>query len=350
MADVYRVGIMGLGRSGWNIHAAAIAEHPSFEVVAVADTAGDRQTEARERFGCAVFSDSERVADADLDVVVVATPSHTHVPLALAALEAGKHVVVEKPMAPSAADVDRLIAAASKARRIVTCFQQRRLDPDFLAVRDIVRSGRLGELVLIRRSQHQFFRRTDWQMLRKFGGGVLTNGVPHLLDQVLQLVELPEPGAVDVFADLRHTIGAGDAEDHAKLALRPPKGPLIEIEASYCVALPQPGWLVVGTAGGLTGSPAQGLTARWIDPATLPDLQVDEGPAAGRKYGSDEVLTWSEELVAIEQSSRSQTLEFYDAFADTLANGRDLLVSPESIRRQIALIERARAAAESHQQ
>jgi scyllo-inositol 2-dehydrogenase (NADP+) len=334
-----RVGILGLGRSGWGIHATALADHDGFEVAAVADPVEERRAEAKEAFDCETYDAPEALLDAaDVDVVVVATPSHTHVPLTLSALGKGRHVVVEKPMAEKAAEVDEMIRAAEAAGRVLTCYQPRRLDPDFEYVRDVIDSGRLGELVLLRRTAHRFQRRADWQTLRKYGGGELSNTVPHLLDQVLLLLgEAP----TEIFADLRHTVSLGDAEDHVKLCLRTSGGPLAEIESSLCVALPQPAWQVVGTTGALVGD-GRTFTLRWFDPDSLGPLELDEGPAPERRYGTGETIDWQEEVRTLGRGARSAALRFYDRLEATLRDGAELFVTPESVRRQIHIIEEAR--------
>lgn len=340
VADTVRVGILGLGRSGWTIHANTLAGHPGFDVVAVADPVADRRAEAEARFGCPACAEPSDVLDHDVDLVVVATPSDTHAPLALQALAAGRHVVVEKPMARDVAEVDAMVDAARAAGRVLTCYQQRRMDHDFEAVRDVVAAGRLGELVLVRRAIHHFARRADWQTLRRLNGGALSNTVPHLLDQVLQFVG-PDV-AFELLADLRHTVGGGDAEDHVKLVLRPlGGGPLLEVEASSAMALPQPEWLVIGTAGAISASTAE-LTVRWTDASTWGPLTIDDGPAAGRRYGTGEVLEWTEERVIIPAGGRPAAARFYDNLAAVLRGEADLAVTPDSVRRQIDLLTRAR--------
>lgn len=334
-----RVGILGLGRSGWGIHAAALADHDGFEVAAVADPVEERRAEAREAFGCETFTEPDALLDAaDIDVVVVATPSHTHVPLTISALKKGRHVVVEKPMAEKAEEVDEMVRAAEAAGRVLTCYQPRRLDPDFEFVQSVIASGRLGELVMLRRTAHRFIRRADWQTLRKYGGGELSNTVPHLLDQVLLLLGEPP---TEIFADLRHTVSLGDAEDHVKLCLRTSHGPLAEIESSLCVALPQPPWQIVGTTGALVGD-GKTFTVRWFEPDSLGTLQLDDGPAPGRMYGTGETIDWQEEVRTLGRGTRSAALRFYDRLQATLRDGAPVFVTPESVRRQIQVIEEAR--------
>jgi predicted dehydrogenase len=230
-----------------------------------------------------------------------------------------------------------LTAAAEAAGRFVTCFQNNRFEPSFLKIKEIIESGRIGEVVLIRRAIHRFARRADWQTLRSHGGGELPNTVSHFLDQLLLLLgESP----VSVFADLRRTVSAGDAEDHVKLVLKPEQGPVVEIESSATVAFPQNHWFIAGTAGGITGSMSE-LQVRWFDPASLPDLEVRTGAAEGRQYGSGETIEWSEETIPVPPPSE-RTQNYYRTIHATLREGADLFVTPASVRRQIGIITEAR--------
>ncbi len=342
-----RIGIAGLGRSGWPLHALTTGQHPAYRVAAVADPLPERREEARSKFGCAAYADPEGLlGDPSVEVVTIATPSHTHAPLAIAALQAGKHVVVEKPMAQNTAEMDAMIAAAARAGRVLTCFMPLRWQAAFVALRDLIGSGRLGRVVLIRRTASNFTRRADWQTLRRFGGGELSNNGPHFLDQVLHLMDAAAGGAsadgesIEVFADLQHTIGAGDAEDHVKVVLKNGHGTVADIEASHCDAFPGPEWTVLGTGGGVQGG-SQELRVRWCDTGSLPALTANEGPAAGRAYGTGEKLEWHEETLRPKQE-RTPYAQFYDALAGTLRGGAPLAVTPESVRRHIDIIERAR--------
>lgn len=338
-SEQVRVGIIGLGRSGWNIHAAGLRDlGDQFRICAVSDPLAERRDEAAADFGATTYSTPEELlADDQVELVVVATPSHTHVPLGLAALTAGKHVVVEKPMAQSVEEVDQLTAAAEAAGRMVTCFQNNRFEPSFLKIREIIDSGQIGEVVLIRRAIHRFARRADWQTLRSHGGGELPNTVSHFLDQLLLLLG---DSPISVFADLRRTVSAGDAEDHVKLVLKPEKGPVAEVESSAAVAFPQDHWFIAGTAGGIHGSMSE-LQLRWFDPAALPEIEADPETPEGRKYGYSETIDWSEETIAIPPPAE-RTQNYYRQLYATLREGAELFVTPASVRRQIAVINEAR--------
>ncbi|MDB5327900.1 MAG: oxidoreductase domain protein, partial [Phycisphaerales bacterium] len=135
-----RVGIAGLGRSGWGIHAEAIAQQPTrFQLVAVTDDQALRRAEAVARFGCTAHCDiGQLVRDPNVELVVIATPNHMHAEHAIAAMNAGKDVLCEKPMAASPAEADAMIDAARRNGRTLTVFNNRRFDPHFLKVREIV--------------------------------------------------------------------------------------------------------------------------------------------------------------------------------------------------------------------
>jgi predicted dehydrogenase len=338
-SEQIRVGIIGLGRSGWDIHAAGLRDlTDQFRVVAVADPLVERREEAANDFGATTYAvPGQLIADEQVELVVVASPSHTHVQLGLESLRAGKHVVIEKPMAQSVEEVDQLTAVAEAAGLMVTCFQNNRFEPSFLKIREIIDSGRIGDVLLVRRAIHRFARRADWQTLRSHGGGELSNKASHYLDQLLLLIE---DSPVSVFADLRRIVSAGDAEDHVKVTLKPRMGPVLEVESSASIAFPQTDWFIAGTAGGILGSMSD-LKVRWFDPAALPALEVKSGAAEGRQYGNQEAIHWFEETIAVPPPTE-RTQHYYRAIYATLREGAGLFVTPASVRRQIDVITRAR--------
>ncbi len=340
--DVVRVGIVGLGRSGWNIHAAAIATLPEqYRVAAVADPLAERQEEARARFDCRAYSDfADLIADDEVELVTIASPSHLHVEQAIAAMRAGKNVLVEKPFAPSGAEADRLITVARETGRILTCNQNCRYYPDFLKVREVLGSGKLGQIVQIRIAWHQFTRRWDWQTLPALGGGTLNNNMSHVVDQALLLLGGVEP---DVSCWMVRTpLSSGEAEDHVKVVLSAAGQPTIDLEVTAAAAYPQDRWLVMGTQGGLVGTAYQ-LRWRYFDPALLPSRPVDRAPTPDRRY-NDETLPWVEESAEIPRDgSRKANAEVYRGLYPALREGAPLPITAESVRRQIAVLDRCRA-------
>ena len=248
---IVRVGIAGLGRSGWSIHVTTLEQLPEhYRIVAVCDLDPARRAEAEARLGCRSYVEFEElVRDREVDLIVVAGPSHLHARHATAALRAGKDVLVEKPFATSLREAEGVVAVARETGRLLSGSQDQRYAADFFKVREVIESGKLGRILTIRIAWHWFRRRWDWQTVRELGGGSLNNDGSHAIDQVLLL--LPE-GTPEVFCHMETTpLSAGDAEDHVKIILRIPGGPLADLEFSNANAYPQEPWLVMGTQGGL---------------------------------------------------------------------------------------------------
>ena len=148
-------------------------------------------------YGSRAFAETDELLAQELDVVVVATPHPSHAELTIAALEAGAHVLCEKPLAPEVREADAMIAAADRAGRLLgVCFQQR-FRPVIAAARRLVDEGRLGALVrasivdpLYR--PNAYYRTADWRGTWKGeGGGVLMNQAPHTLDLLCHLAGPP---------------------------------------------------------------------------------------------------------------------------------------------------------------
>ncbi|RME58354.1 MAG: gfo/Idh/MocA family oxidoreductase, partial [Caldilineae bacterium] len=273
--------------------------------------------------------------DDELELIVVALPSHLHADCAIAALEAGKHVVCEKPMATSLQDADRMVIAAADSPGILTIFQQRRYNPDFRKVQEIIASGVLGRIVQIRITESKFSRRWDWQTLKRFGGGTLNNTGPHYLDQALQLFGPKDPDMI--LCHLDRTLTLGDADDHVKVVLRGKNAPTIDIEISSCDAYPGDTWHIMGTQGGLHGT-TRHLEWRFFDPAELPPRELTIEPTPDRSYNRDQI-PWQEASWDLAEDRRDAYRNFYRDLYRTIREGAPLVITPESVRRVIWLQE-----------
>ena len=140
------VALLGFGLAGRVFHAPLVEATPGLRLHTVVSSDPAKVASAYPQ--ARVLTDPQAAfADPDIDLVVVATPNHTHAPLALAALAAGKHVVVDKPFALDLAEARAMIEAADRAGRRLSVFHNRRWDADFLALRALLAEGRLGEVV-----------------------------------------------------------------------------------------------------------------------------------------------------------------------------------------------------------
>ena len=193
MPSPFRVALIGYGFVGQTFHGPLLGSIPglSLELVASRDAA---RVQA-DLPGVRVTADYlAAVRDPAIDLVVIASPNQTHAPLASAALAAGKHVVVDKPFTVTLAEARQLAAEAEQAGRLLSVFQNRRWDSDFLGLQAVLASGALGELTSLE-SRIERFRpevRTRWREAALPGSGLWFDLGPHLLDQALCLFGLPE--------------------------------------------------------------------------------------------------------------------------------------------------------------
>ncbi|MBS2963997.1 Gfo/Idh/MocA family oxidoreductase [Actinocrinis puniceicyclus] len=193
-APELNVAIIGYGLAGAVFHAPLVAAEPRMRVAVVVTGSAERAQQARaEHPGVRVLPHADELfAQPRLaDLVVVASPNSSHAPLAHAALRAGLPVVVDKPMTPTAAQAADLIAAARAAGLLLSVFQNRRWDGDYLTVRRLLDEGRLGEVTRFE-SRFERWRPTPKGGWRELGGadeaaGLLYDLGSHLVDQALDL-------------------------------------------------------------------------------------------------------------------------------------------------------------------
>jgi len=330
-------GVVGLGRIGWGRHLKELKKNKDFEITACVDALGARRKEAEEVYGCQTFSNvNDFLKSGVAELAIICTMSVDHCKHTLAALRTGHHVLVEKPMAMSVREADRMIAAAKKAKRVFTVHQSSRPAQAPRFVGEIIKSGILGKVFWIRHADHVFFRRNDWQTLKKNGGGTLNNWGAHTVDYCLLLMDSP---VKDVWGELKHTVTAGDADDYMKVVIRGESHQVIEVEYSYACAFKPPAWIVAGTQGTMQ---IEGDTAtiKYFDPKKAPRIKAVDGPVMSRGYGSDDRLPWKEKTLKVK--AKKPYPDFYERLADSIRKGRKLLVTPESVRQQIYVLDQVR--------
>lgn len=242
------VVLIGFGMAGRLFHAPLIEATPGLHLAAIVTASPDRQAEARK-----LHPRAQILGSADLqgfDLAVIATPNRTHVSLALAALQHGLHVVVDKPFAPTAAEGRRLVAAARERRRLLTVFQNRRWDGDFLTLKRLLQEGALGR---IQRFESRYER---WRPALKGGwrelgdpqeaGGLLYDLGAHLVDQAVHLFGRP----VRVYAEM--DVRRGEVDDDVFVALTHSSGVRSHLWMSSMAAALGPRLRVLGSTAGYT--------------------------------------------------------------------------------------------------
>lgn len=334
-----KVGIAGLGRSGWGIHAKLLEPlKDKYEIAAVFDKLPERLDEAAKRFGCRTYNSyKELVNDDRIELIVVAAPNKLHPQYCIAAMEAGKNVVCEKPMATKLKDAERMIEVSNKTKRFLAVFHNRRYEASFVTVKNIIDSGVLGRIVQIKIAYHRFTRRWDWQSLKKFDGGDLNNAVPHFLDQALVLFGGNKP---DVFCLRDKTLTLGDADDHAKVILYGKRHPTIEVETVSSNAYPQNMWTVMGTQGSLCGGTKE-LYWKYFDPEKMPVRKAEEEPTPDRSYNSEKIDFIEQKWTSEDFKGTGETGFYLDLY-DSITKNKKLHITPESVKLQMQVLEKCR--------
>ncbi len=320
------VGVLGLGRAGWKIHVNQLKNNPRFRIVEVADPDPERRAEAEKELGCRAFaSRDELLSQGTSSLVVVATPNTCHEEDALAVAAACRDCLLEKPVATSYAGTVRVVRAFAEAGRHIFPHHQHLLFPEHQVLKELIGSGKLGEVFEIRYHWLNFGRRNDWQTLQKNGGGHYNNHGPHALSTMLNLLGAP---LVSLTGEARHIKDAGDADDHASFVLKAANGRSGVLMLSTCCAAPMPKFLLLGSTGSAWPHEEPGkVCVKFFDPAAAPLLEVIDGAAAGRAYGSGEKLPWQEEVLDLADKPE---LRFHENVAAVLLDKAEPEVTAQS--------------------
>lgn len=231
-----RVGVLGLGAIAQVVHLPVLAEIGDIELVAVCDADKAKAKAIAARFGIPhVFETDEAVFKSDLvDAIVICTPSHLHEPQAIAALEGGKHVLVEKPLALSAEASARVVAAADKAGKVLMVAMNNRFRPDSLALKPFVDGGELGDVFLARGAwlnRKVRVVRPTWRHRRATaGGGAMMDLGVQTLDLAMWFLGFPKVASICTHF---HTMEGMEVEDSAAIIVRLANGGGITLTVSW---------------------------------------------------------------------------------------------------------------------
>jgi scyllo-inositol 2-dehydrogenase (NADP+) len=317
------VGLIGYGAIA-QAHAQSISATTGLRLAGVADLSEERREIAAREWSVATHARLETMLDdPEVGLVVVGTPPSVHTDAVLAALAAGKHVVCEKPFALHVEEIDRMIDTAAARDLVLTVFQSRRWDPDYLALRDVVRSGRIGEAFYMESFIGGHSHPCDfWHSHEPISGGTIYDWGSHYFDWILQLFR----DAVRTVSARAHKRVWHDVtnSDQVRVDLTFAGGAQANFLQSEIAAARKPKWYVLGTQGAVVGEWQQKDV-----PSDFPALVKVFRPAGSGAH---------EELVAL--SPRDEH-GFYRNLADHLAWGEPLAVTPNEARRNVAVMEAA---------
>lgn len=337
MADLIRTGILSYGMSGKVFHAPLLDAHPSFRLKKVLERNSAR---AMERYSYVEISKSmeEFLSDPELDLVIVNTPNSTHYEFAKKALQAGKHVVLEKPFTNTVEEGQELIGLAEKQGLLLTAFQNRRWDSDFLTVQQVLKSGMLGEIVEFEAHYDRFrnyVEENTWKEERAPGSGILYNLGSHMLDQALVLFGLPK----SITADIRIQRPGGTVDDNYEVVMDYGKVK-VTVKSSYMVREQGPRYMIYGVEGSFI---KYGLD---VQEQALKEGFLPGGP----EWGVEPEFDWgiiNTQIGGLHVKGNIESLPgnymaFYENLAAAISEGAELAVKPEQALDVIKVIEVAR--------
>jgi len=271
------VGLLGLGNSGWFYHAEAnLTQSDRYRLVGVCAAGLARSRQAALAFGCRAYGGwDEMLADPAVELVVIALPHHLHRDAAVAAAAAGKHVLVEKPMAVTVAEADAMIEAAAAAGVILTVHQQRRWEEDLQQILRMVRAGEVGKLWRIQvtrchagryrtageESPHTGAEFLPWAHEKASGGGISSVVGPHPADALLQLAHEP----VKSVAGQVHMQPGEDVDDFVGAEVIFESGLQGRLEVYRQPGVPPPRFVVYGSEGTIVGADSTSVVVHRFD-------------------------------------------------------------------------------------
>ena len=330
-----RTALLAYGMSGKVFHAPFLTAHPGFELLAVAE-----RTEQRMHLDYPTIrsypSVAELLTDSNLELVVVNTPSSTHFELASQAMRAGKHVLLEKPVATSVAQLQELLALAKQTDRHLLAYQNRRWDSDFGAVARVVASEQLGQLL---EAHLRFDRYKPALNTKKFkeepgpGAGLLYDLGPHLIDQAISLFGQP----LSCHKMLGYNRPTTRVDDFFSLHLRYAQGLNVWLTSSLLVAAPGPAYVLHGTLGSYQKGRADVQEAQLLTGMSplAPEYGHERPGQEGRLTLSepDGILTTTPDAAA-----PGNYLDLFEAVFQTIRQGRLYPIRDEQLLWQNELL------------
>lgn len=321
--EIIRVGIVGFGLAGSVFHAPLIRSCSRMKIAGVLTSRGipERMSSLEELIGGS-------------DLIVVASPNGTHFQIARQALEAGRHVVVDKPFTVTLDEADELIALAKQRKRLLSVFHNRRWDSDFLTVREFI--AQLGDVMLFEANWDRFRPaiKQGWREALERGSGLFNDLGPHLIDQALQLFGMPDAVEADIVAQRKNAV----VDDYFDVSLHY-GGARVILHSSTLIAAPRPRFAVHGIHGSFVKhglDPQEAQLKAGLDPRD-PEFGIDRIQATlTRPDGSTERIA----------AKRGNYLAFYEAIAAAILDGAPVPVAAEDARDGLALIDLARRASE----
>lgn len=337
--SVINTAVIGFGLAGSVFHAPIISSTEGFNLKAIYTANSKRQTHARAAYpGTVILSDlKEILCDDNIQLVVVAAHNAYHYSLAEEAVLAGKNVVVDKPFTIDSRDADRLIELAQKKNVVLSVFQNRRWDGDFLTVKKVVESGMLGSLVEFESHWDRFqnFPKGNWREEAAPGSGQWYDLGPHLVDQAVALFGLPSA----VTADLRVQRECAETIDNFEVILHYDKLK-VTLKVGMLVKIPTPRFILLGENGSFV---KYGLDVQEDDLSAgfTPLNKPNWGREPEARYGRISAIVNGVSIDGTIKSEAGDYREYYKNVHRAITEGAELIVTPQQAANTIKIIEQA---------
>jgi len=331
---IRKLGIVGFGGMA-QFHRKEIETIPGISIKGTFDIKEERQAYARD-LGLQTYDSLEKLlAEKDLDIVLVATPNDVHKSIAIKALKAGKHVIVEKPATLHSQELQALIECARETKRLLSVHQNRRWDEDYLTMKKIYRENLLGKVFRIESRVHGSRGIPgDWRQLPEHGGGMVLDWGVHLFDQILQLV--PEK-VKRVYAQTTHiTNQLVDDGFYAELTFE--SGLMAAIEVGTNNFIPLLRWYMLGQDGTaiIKGWNQDGKIVRAVGIDEKDVLPVITAAGLTKTMAPRRKENLREEIITLE---KSDVREFYRNYLAVLDGKEESKIQLSEVMRVMKLME-----------
>ena len=334
MDNPIKTALCSFGMSGWVFHAPFLQVNSGFNLYAVWERTKNL---AEEKYsGIKTYRTLEAMlADDDVELVIVNTPNYTHYEFAKKALEAGKHVIVEKPFTVTVNEANELISLSEKKNKKLSVYQNRRYDSDYKAIKKVIDQNILGELVEVEIHYDRFKEELSPKEHKEIpipGTGGLYDLGSHLIDQALQLFGIPEK----IFADIRIIRPLSKVDDYFELLLYYPNL-RVRLKSSYIVREALPAYILHGMKGSFI-KPKTDVQETLLQKGIVPG-----GKDWGKEPESERGLLHTEidgkEIKEYLISEQGNYNEYYNAIYNSIRNDAPLPVTPQEGRDVIRIIE-----------
>ena len=331
-----KTGVLSYGMSGRIFHTPFLEESKYFELYGIVERS---KKSAKDKYPDIISFDSvsELINDTEIELVVINTPNYTHYDFAKQALSAGKHVLMEKPFTPTKAEAEELFRIGKKMKRWVLPYQNRRFDSEFLALKQVLDSHKIGQPIELHLRFDRFRQEIGpkvFKETKKPGSGILYDLGSHLLDQVISLFGQPK----SFFKILKKHREDTEVDDYAFLLLNYGGGMQVHITTTMLALDPLPSIVVHGTKGTFIKhreDPQEQQLSEGVRPTDEAYGVEREGAEGTLKYIDQQSNIITEKVASV----KGNYMHLFDALYQTIRHDKQYFATRGDILCQLEILE-----------